>query len=93
MAEMTMGKMMLLPPADGKCRICAVDHGPTLPHNYQSLFYQVRFRARYGRDGTWADAIAHCPAAEQEFIKDWLVAKGHWTEPADGKVIAEPIDG
>lgn len=54
------GKMMLLPPAEGHCRICAVKHGPQEAHNAHSLFYGMRFKMRYGREGTWADAVANC---------------------------------
>jgi hypothetical protein len=52
--------MMLLPPAPGKCRFCAVDHPATGPHNAQSLFYQMRFHQSHGRWPRWSDALAHC---------------------------------
>ena len=87
--------MKLLPPPDGHCRICAVKHEPEMPHNAQSIFYQVRFKMRYGRDGTWADAAAHCPAELAEVWREKLEELGgKWTSPPEGiDVIVEPIDG
>lgn len=92
---MPLGSMKkLLPPPEGHCRICAVKHEPELPHNAQSLFYQMRFRMRYGRDGTWADALAHCTPKMQAFWKKGIQLKGAWTQPPEGvEVISEPIDG
>lgn len=84
----------LLPPADGLCRICAVDHKPDAPHNAQSLFYQMRFKLRYQRDGTWADALAHCKPTIVAAWKAELTKRDAWTEPPAGvEPIAEPIDG
>jgi hypothetical protein len=86
--------MMLLPPPDGHCRICAVNHEPEAAHNAQSLFYQARFFMRYKRNGTWADAVAHCTAEAQELWKWELIKLGGWTEPPEGvEPICEPIDG
>lgn len=91
--QMPAPKMMLLPPPEGHCRICAVKHAPTEAHNAQSLFYGVRFKARYGRDGTWADAIAHCSEQVQQFWIAALREKNAYTEPPEGvSPIAEPID-
>lgn len=88
------GKLVLLPPADGKCRICAVDHEPEQAHNARSVFYAVRFRLRHGRDGTWADAVAHCPPAVRDHWRRELERAGAWTEPPAGvEPVAEPIDG
>lgn len=88
-------QMKLLPPPPGTCRICAVDHPPELPHNYQSLFYQVRFKMRYGRDPTWADAGAHCNEEMQAWFREEVEQLGgKWNWPPDGcDTIAEPIDG
>ncbi len=88
------GTMMLLPPKEGTCRICAVKHEPEMPHNAQSLFYGMRFKMRYGRDGTWADAMAHCSEQMQQHWIGELTKAGYYTEPPEGvKLIAEPIDG
>jgi hypothetical protein len=89
------GVLKLLPPAEGKCRICAVDHEPHFPHDAQSLFYQMRFRMRYGRDGTWADAAAHCPRQMRAAWRAMMEERGFaWTAPPEGvDAIAEPIDG
>ena len=54
------GGLRLLPPPPGKCEWCATAHDPGHPHNLQSLYYQVKFRAIRGRDPTWTDAMAHC---------------------------------
>lgn len=87
-------KMMLLPPLEGHCRICAVKHEPHVPHNAQSLFYRVRFQARYGRAGTWADAISHTSEQVQQLFIRGLREKNAYTEPPEGVApIAEPIDG
>lgn len=93
--EVVIAKPMLLPPPEGCCRICAVKHEPDFPHNAQSLFYQMRFRMRYGRDGTWADCAAHCTEQMQATWRKMLEERGGvWTMPSDGtKTIAEPIDG
>ena len=92
--EVKPQSMMLMPPPDGHCRICAVKHGPELPHNAESIFYQVRFEMRYKRAGTWADAIAHCTDDVRKFWEKTLRKKAMWTAPAEGvEVIREPIDG
>ena len=50
----------LMPPAKDRCQICATKHEPELPHNRDSLFYQMAFNGEHGRWPTWADAMAHC---------------------------------
>jgi hypothetical protein len=88
------GKMMLMPPPEGHCRICAVKHEPGNPHNAQSIFYGMRFKMRYGRDGTWADALAHCAPALRAAWERELRKVNAWTEPPPGvEPVAEPIDG
>ena len=85
-----MPAMALLPAGPGKCQICAVDHPPTDPHDAQTLYYGMRFLIKYGRDVTWADAMAHC---SPEVIKAWrseLRKIKRWSQPARGiKPIAE----
>jgi hypothetical protein len=94
MNEPEIKKPMLLPPPEGHCRICAVKHEPDMAHNAQSLFYQMRFLMRYGRDGTWADAIAHCSPGMKAHWTKLLNEKGAFTSPPDGiDPIAEAIDG
>lgn len=89
------GKGKLLPPPEGHCRICAVDHEPHLPHDASNLFFQMRFRLRYGRDGTWGDAFAHCEGIERHQAIELVESCGGvWTEPPYGvDPISEPIDG
>ncbi len=87
--------MMLLPPAPGKCHLCAVDHPDWQAHNWQSLYYATRFLMAHGRNARWSDAVAHC---EFHVRQQWIVAlraSGHWTAAddqalADGTAIAEP---
>ena len=91
---MSQHSMMLLPPPAGHCRICAVKHEPQMPHNAQSLFFGMRFKMRYGRDGTWADAIAHCSPEVQLHWRAELKQMKAWTEPPEGvEPLCEPIDG
>lgn len=80
--------MQLLPPGPGKCRFCAVDHESNAPHNAQSMYYQMRFKMEHGRDGTWADAIAHLGVEAQLLVRNMLEQKNAWTQPPDG---VEPI--
>ncbi|QDT94807.1 hypothetical protein [Gimesia aquarii] len=82
--------MQLLPPKEGTCPVCAVDHEPEMPHNQQSLYYQYRFKLVRGRWPTWADAIAHCDDEMRVYWKEQLVKLGHWSEPEDGDPIADP---
>lgn len=86
------GAMKLLPAGKGKCQICAVQHAPSLPHNAQSLYYQVRFSIEHKRAATWADAIAHCAPKMQRGWKEGLIQRGAWTEPPAGVApISEPV--
>lgn len=86
--------MTLLPPAADKCQLCAVDHEPHHAHDAQSLFYQMRFVMVHGRDGTWADAIAHCSPGMRELWERALRDRNAWTEPPEGvPVISEPTQG
>ena len=58
--EIGMDQVMILPPKPGTCPICAVKHDRKMPHNRDSLYYQMRFYQQNGRFPTWADAMAHC---------------------------------
>lgn len=83
------GTMMMLPAKPGTCAMCARDHPEELPHDLQSLFYGMRFKLKYGRDPTWADAAAHIAPDVRELWKTKLRELGHeWTECDDP--IAEP---
>ena len=82
--------MLLLPPKEGTCPVCATKHKPEDAHNGQSLYYQYRFYGTYGRWPTWADAIAHCDEQMRLFWERALRDRGRWSEPADGKPIADP---
>ena len=82
--------MMLIPPAPGTCPICAVNHKPELPHDWQSIYYHYRFYAVRGRWPTWADAVAHCAPNVRAHWERELRKIGKWREPADGDRIADP---
>ena len=57
----------LLPPAPDLCQVCAAEaHGDEMPHNRDSLFYQVWFNSTYGRAATWADASLLCSKETKE---------------------------
>ena len=64
--------MTLLPPPADNCQECAEEHEPEIPHNCQSLYYQMKFKAEHGRYPTWNDAMAHCT---KEMKADWI---GHF---------------
>jgi hypothetical protein len=63
----------MMPNAPGTCDWCAVDHEPEMPHNQQSLYYEMKFHAINGRYPTWTDAMAHCPKNIREFWKEKLI--------------------
>lgn len=46
----------ILPPIKGACRICAAIHAKGTPHDVHSLYYMIRFRQKYGKYPTKADA-------------------------------------
>ena len=50
----------ILPLLPGTCPVCATSHDPALPHNRDSLYYQMRFQQKFGRFPSWADAMSHC---------------------------------
>jgi hypothetical protein len=67
------GGLRMLPPATNKCQWCAVEHSPGEPHNQQSLYYQMKFKAVHGRYPTWSDAMAHCTPKLQALWKQELI--------------------
>lgn len=79
------GGMYMLPAPPGACPECYTAHDPALPHNQQSLSYQVRFHAAHGRYPTWTDAMAHCEpglrAAWRERLIDLLREEGQPVPP------------
>jgi hypothetical protein len=84
--------MMLLPAAPGTCVHCATDHGAHDPHNFQSIFYGMRFLMKWGREFTHADCVAHLTEQRQLHYRQVLAEFGiEWTEP-DGKPIREPYE-
>jgi hypothetical protein len=91
--ETKPGTMTLLRPPPDHCQMCATKHKPSEPHNAQSLYYGMRFKLEHGRDGTWADATAHCTEKLRQLWKTELTDMGRWTEPPAGvDPIAEPTE-
>lgn len=82
--------MLLLPPKEGTCPVCAWDHPDHQPHNIESMYYQYRFYGVRGRWPTWADAMAHCSEEVKEVWRMVLERDGMWSEPEDGEPIADP---
>jgi hypothetical protein len=74
------GAMNLMPPPSGVCQECAVDHPPEAPHNRDSLYYQMQFHAKQGRQPTWADAIAHMDEAARADIEAFIREQGAWKD-------------
>ena len=81
---------MVMRAKPGLCEVCAFDHAANLAHNIQSMAYQVRFKLRWGRDPTWADACAHLTVRQREAWRTAMKGKTEWTEPNEGEPIAEP---
>jgi hypothetical protein len=72
---MMTGTMTLLPPRAGLCQVCASDHEPELPHNAQSLYYQVS-RQMQGLPCSWLTAMEHCAPEMQALWTTALQEKG-----------------
>lgn len=70
------GKFDLLPPAKGACQECAIYHDKELPHNKDSMFYQIKFYMKTGRNPSWKDAMAHCSDEMKELWTAELNKKG-----------------
>lgn len=71
MEKIGIDDMRLFPPGPGKCPVCAATHPPEVPHNRDSLYYQIKFRQEHGRFPTWQDAAAHCTPE----IRAWFAAE------------------
>lgn len=84
--------MKMLPAAPGTCCMCATKHGEHDPHNYWSTFYQTRFKLKYGRDATQADATAHLDLDRLRAYVKALCERGIdvTVPPVDQRAIAEP---
>ncbi|PNU02495.1 hypothetical protein [Novosphingobium guangzhouense] len=73
---MTEHTMFVLPPHPDKCQVCASDHEPELPHNAQSIYYQMTFNMEHGRGPTWLDAMEHCTEEMRALWRDALMERG-----------------
>ena len=81
--------LKLLPPAPGKCPLCATEHDTTSAHNATSLFYHFRFLQQHKREATWSDAIAHLGPLTKNLWQQELTKRGIWSEHPTP--IAEPM--
>lgn len=70
------GFTLLGKPAPGACEWCAREHPPELPHDQQSLYYQMRFKAKHGCWPSWMDALAHCDQAMKDAWIEALEERG-----------------
>ena len=67
--EISQGTFVMLPPRPNACQVCAQEHEEELPHNRDSLFYQMWFYNTYKRSPTWVDAMLHCT---EEMREHWI---------------------
>ena len=74
--EFGIEHVTILPPRKGVCQVCAAEHDPAMPHNRDSLYYQMRFYQEKGRFPTWADAMAHCDQSTQTVLTALLLQHG-----------------
>lgn len=81
-------KIWVLPPCADNCQICGAKHEPELPHNAQSLYYQVTFNMAHGRAPTWIDAMEHCAP---ELRDQWRAALIDMGVDVDGGAV-NPTD-
>ena len=63
-------KIKICAPIRGTCRMCATKHDPALPHDRNSLYYQMRFYQVHKRLPTWNDAMSHCSGVVR--MRRWL---------------------
>lgn len=69
-------QIKILPPMRGSCPICAAMHEEQMPHNRNSLYYQMRFYQENRRFPTWKDAMAHCTEEMQAAWREALRRMG-----------------
>ena len=74
--ETKMEHVAILPPRLGACPLCAEKHDRKMPHNLNSLYYQMRFQQQNGRFPTWDDAMAHCSDMVKAYWKGELAKRG-----------------
>ncbi len=72
----------LLPPKEGVCQECGVDHPGDIPHMQNSLLYQYYFFNKNGRWPTWEDAMAHC---DDDMKLAWCEALANRGVKVDGE--------
>jgi hypothetical protein len=64
------------PPKPGACAVCATVHDPAMPHDRNSLYYQMRFFQDHHRLPTWGDTIADCSPFRKAYWKMIMKNKG-----------------
>ena len=75
--------LSFVPPPPECCQVCAVKHHEDLPHNAQSLYYQMTFHEDHGRWPTWATALAHCGPDMRDAWRSALTTRGAWLPEFD----------
>lgn len=92
-------ELLMLPAGPDRCETCNWIHRPDLPHNRETVFYQMRFYYENGyRWPTWNDAAAHCTP---EIRADWFAALAKVgikvdepvPEPRQGTINVSPYPG
>lgn len=71
-----MEEIRITAPTSRTCRVCAVEHEPSEPHDRDSLYYQVRFWQKNKRFPTWDDAMSHCTEEVKACFRVELVRRG-----------------
>lgn len=67
------------------CAVCGCYHTEEVPHNLGSVYYRERFRCKWGRWPTWADAAAHLSFRAGVLWRLAVFAAGFlWTVPPGG---------
>lgn len=68
-------EIQVIPPKPGACLVCGAYHPRELPHNRDSIYYQILFRQKHGRYPTWDDAANHCTDEIKERFFKTLLSK------------------
>lgn len=56
-----------------------------MPHDAESLYYKLWFKAKHGRWSCWSDALAHCSPEMRAAWEQELRERGIWSEPVTTK--------
>lgn len=73
--EFGKDEIRILAPGKWKCPLCADRHSSYEPHNRNSLYYQVKFRRKNGREPTWTDAMGELSQLMRAYWRGELLKK------------------